>query len=396
MRIIQKKAKYTPPPPKKALVKVPSFSDVDTLITSARVFEKHGKIHIDYKCPKGRVRFTTGKVYTKRTYTQINRDVYALALDHFLSSNDVSDGKIYFEDIGLKALEEDSGTRQNDTQLDYMNIYINHVEPYFRGLLLEDINVSTIKAWCNTLLTTIDLSKSRYRVYHRVLGFVMKYAYLNNLIEKDLMSLVPIKSKQFKITNVDNSQKYYTAGEAKLIMDNATGWFKVFITTLFNTGIRTGEALALKWEDIDFKNSVITIRRSVRKGYIKETTKTGVNRKIDLNTPLGIILLAYRDSEHFNPMWLFPNPATGWVYNEPKSIIRWKFKPLLESLNIPYRTLYATRHSFASSAVQNGIPITYVQRQLGHSKISTTDCYIKHTLLSKDGRDIRADSLYDC
>lgn len=46
--------------------------------------------------------------------------------------------------------------------------------------------------------------------------------------------------------------------------------------------MRTGELLALKWEDINFVSKTITIRRSIRNGILRETTKTGTTRTIDM------------------------------------------------------------------------------------------------------------------
>lgn len=82
-------------------------------------------------------------------------------------------------------------------------------------------------------------------------------------------------------------------------------------------------------------------------------------------------------------------------YWEPKTIINTYFKPLLKKLNIEYKTLYATRHSFASIMVENNVPLTYIQKQLGHKRLSTTmDFYVKNGLISKASRDIRLDTLY--
>jgi integrase len=70
-------------------------------------------------------------------------------------------------------------------------------------------------------------------------------------------------------------------------------------------------------------------------------------------------------------------------------------KPLLTELDIEYKTLYATRHSAASIMVENNLPLTYVQKQLGHKKLSTTmDFYIKNGFVNESGRDERIDRLY--
>jgi acyl-CoA thioester hydrolase len=58
--------------------------------------------------------------------------------------------------------------------------------------------------------------------------------------------------------------------------------------------------------------------------------------------------------------------------------------------------LDATRHSFASVMVENNLPLTYVQKQLGHKRLSTTmDFYVKNGLINQNGRDKRIDTLYE-
>jgi integrase len=382
---------YNPNPTPKTI----SIADV---IQSARVFEKDGYVHIDYKTTSSyngkRKRYSTGEKSSKRALARFNRDKYQLALNHYLENQTPATESLLFQDIGLKAIQEDRGNRQSDVQSDYIGIYHRFIEPHFKSMVLVDIKVRDIKAWKNNLLERYKLSKSRYAKYHRVLNFIFKYAFENELISKNPMDLVDKTSKLF-VKPLNKDSNYYTRAEAKKIMDSATGWFKVFITTLFNTGIRTGEALALKWSDIDYEHNQITIQRSIRKGVIKHTTKTGIDRKIDLNKPLKKLLANYQATQEPASVWLFPNVNTCQPYCEPKSIIRYQLKPLLAKLGIQYRTLYATRHTFATSAVENSIPLTYIQRQLGHKKLSTTtDYYIKNGLLGSEGREHRADNLY--
>lgn len=403
MRIKRKKAITSDSPriESKQRVVVNSTANLGDIIKSARVYEKGGSIHLDYrvypeyrKSGQERIRFSTGETYSKRALQRVERYKLSLSLKHYLESHELSDGAVYLKDIALEALNEDRGNRQKDVQDDYLTIYHSYIEPVFGNMLLEDIKVSDIKRWKNNLLSGQELSKARYVKYHRTLNFIFQYAYLNELIVKNPVALVDKKSKLFKQSKGDASEKYYTAKEAKALMAGATGWFKVFLITLFNTGMRTGECLALKWIDIDFEKSQITIRRSIRKGRIRETTKTGVDRVIDMPLPLKEALLGYQTTS-LSTEWCFVNERTLKPYYEPKSITQWYFKPLLKRLGIEYKTLYATRHTFATIVVENNLPMTYIQKQLGHKKLSTTmDYYIKNGLLNEGERDVRVDKLF--
>ncbi|PUE63334.1 tyrosine-type recombinase/integrase [Arcobacter caeni] len=65
-------------------------------------------------------------------------------------------------------------------------------------------------------------------------------------------------------------------------------------------------------------------------------------------------------------------------------------------LSIEYKTLYATRHSFASVMVENNVPLTYVQKQLGHKRLSTTmDYYIKNGLINENKYNPILDVIYE-
>lgn len=377
--------------------------DFTEIIKTVRVFEKNNKLHLDYRINEKyvidgteRSRFSLGIEATKKNLQTVEKDIYSLALEHYLKINDIKNpNKIYLKDIAMEALDEDKDNRGNDTHEDYVKIYEKYILTVLGDMLLVDIKARHIKAWKNDLLNENKLSKSRFNKYYRVLNFIIKYAYINELIDKNPMELVDKKSKIFKEKSNQTTMKYYSKQEIKKILDNATGWFKVFITTLFYTGMRTGESIALKWSDIDFVNNTITLQRNLRHGKVRNTTKTGITNVIDMAEPVKQILLSYVD-EAPSFEWIFPNPKTLEPYWEAKSIVKSYLKPLLKDLGIEYKTLYATRHSFASVMVENNLPLTYVQKQLGHKRLSTTmDFYVKNGLINQNGRDKRIDTLYE-
>ncbi len=375
---------------------------MDMIIKRVRLFEKGGKIHLDYrlnhlykKDSKDRVRFSTGEVHTRRAMQRIERDKYALALAHYLENTQVMDGaNMTLGDIALDAISEGKGNRQADSHNDYLMIYDIYIKPIFEHTILTDIKVSHLRSWKNDLLEVHPMSQARFVKYLRVLNFIFKYAFENEMIDRNPVLLVDKKSKLFKKSKTKQEEKYYTATEVKKMLSKATGWFRVMLVTYLNTGIRTGEGLALKKSDIDFEKMTIVIQRSMRKGKVKEGTKTGEDRIIRMSQPLKDELLAYMEF-CTSDTWLFPNIKTGLPYYEANSITKYYFKPLLEICGIKYKTFYALRHSFASLSIQKNIPMSVIQQQLGHKKLSTTlDFYVKHDLLAEKNDIDIFDKLY--
>lgn len=387
---------------KKVKVTVDHSIDLDSVIKSVRAYESGTFIHLDYRVSsqyridgKERTRFSTGVVFSKRALQRVEREKYTLALEHYLANTQIIDeAKLTIDDIAMDAIEDDRTNRQNDVHNDYIQIYNNSIKPSFGKMLLSVVKVSDVKLWKSKLLKNHPMSKSRYAKFHQVLNFIFKYALENEMIDRNPAALVDKKSKLFTKSKIKAGEKYYSTSDVKKMLEHATGWFRVMLLTYLNTGMRTGEGLGLHWKDIDFEKSTITIQRSIRKGKIKDGTKTGENRVILMSQVLKDALLLYKDTCK-SDIWLFPNPKTGKPYYEANSITRWYFKPLLEKLGIEFRTFYALRHTFASIAAQNNIPITVISKQLGHSNINvTTSFYIQHNLLDEaQNRDV-FDSLY--
>lgn len=113
------------------------------------------------------------------------------------------------------------------------------------------------------------------------------------------------------------------------MLEGATGWFKAFLVTLFNTGIRTGEALALQWGDIDFENNTITIQRTQRHGVLKET-KTNIINVLYMPTPVKEALQLHGQTAK-SSLWVFPNENTLQPYFESRPIVKSYFKPPLRA-----------------------------------------------------------------
>ena len=134
------------------------------------------------------------------------------------------------------------------------------------------------------------------------------------------------------------------------------------ILVALNTGMRRGEIFQLTWDNVSFKNNIITVTadtaKSSRKRYInmnKETQRVLEDWNI-YSSRVGLV---------------FPNPATGKSLVEIKSM----WVNILKDAGIDNFRFHDLRHTFASNLVMKGAPLYMVQKLLGHSTLEMTMRY---------------------
>ena len=96
-------------------------------------------------------------------------------------------------------------------------------------------------------------------------------AFEEDLIDKNLFSMQILRNHKFK--RKPRKTKAYSVSEMKTILDNSSGWLKVFFELSFKYGLRTGECMGLKWSDFDFDKKYFRVQRSISKGYITESSE---------------------------------------------------------------------------------------------------------------------------
>ncbi|RKV28413.1 site-specific integrase [Helicobacter pylori] len=180
------------------------------------------------------------------------------------------------------------------------------------------------------------------------------------------------KTPYFKITmkNAKDGEKInpFSLNEIKAILKSTSDLrLKAFLTTAFFTGLRTGEQLALSWSDIDFKNKKINIDKSLNlSGAITSPKNKPSIREVDLLEPVEKILKELKANEPANKKMIFLS------VNKRTQDFQLMFKKLLKALNLKYRKLYSTRHTFASLMLSQGEEAMWVSKTLGHKDLNTT------------------------
>ncbi len=165
------------------------------------------------------------------------------------------------------------------------------------------------------------------------------------------------------------------------------------LLVLFSTGLRRGELLGLRWEDVDFGRSRLGVRRALV-GNRLTTPKSGKARFVAL--PPGTVgtlreLLGYRRREQLErgwaavPEWLFPSQTGGtWdVRDFERSWLRLRRRA--QKAGVRPLKLHSTRHTYASVTLAAGKSVRWVAEQLGHSNAAFTLRVYAHVLPSEEG-----------
>jgi len=203
-----------------------------------------------------------------------------------------------------------------------------------------------------------------------IIRFAVKRAVRELDIESDTFGsmLDPVESKSRALTieglaKAVDEEDVFTIDEAEQIAKACRSECrKRLITFLFWSGVRPGEAAALRREDICLP--YIIVKRTLTQDGREQSPKSGRERKIYLPSSARLALeqqLLTHDSER---VWL---TFRGEPYLTSQLFKRVNWKPLLDRVGLRYRRPYTTRHSFASWMLKAGEPESTVAAHLGHT-----------------------------
>lgn len=158
-------------------------------------------------------------------------------------------------------------------------------------------------------------------------------------------------------------------------------------------GLREGELLGLRWEDVDLEAPTLTVRRQLQRsrdgsGIISGPTKNKKNRIIRLGSNTVEVLKAHKERqaeeiESARGYWKDPGLVFTTKIGTPldaSNLVSRHFKPLLKRTGLPMIRWHELRHGCGSFLLSQGISIKVVQEILGHTSLTVTMDVYSHVL----------------
>ena len=277
------------------------------------------------------------------------------------------------------------------------HFYINKIKPtdimQFYDLLSRDTQLVRKKS-NNGEKTLKPLSGKTILEHHRLLRAMLhKAIYWQLIVTNPAERVQPPKARKPKRRSYDDEQTKILLENLELLPNEDTKYKVAIILTVF-TGVRLGELMGLEWQDVDFKNGIISINRSSQyladMGVFTKVPKTESSIR-EIAIPEFIIslleeykLLYEEQKSIYGELWtnsdrLFVQ-ADGKPMH-PSTISKW-FVKYVGQIGLPVINFHGLRHTNASLLVAQNIDIAVISARLGHAQISTTLDFYVHPLLS--------------
>ena len=220
------------------------------------------------------------------------------------------------------------------------------------------------------------LSDRMVRSCHGVCRTALDKAVQESLIRENPAigcKLPPKKSREMQVLSPEEMQRF-------LIQARYDGYFEILLLAL-TTGMRRGEIMALQWDDLNPDTGELNIRRQVY--YVKgemiisePKTKSSVRTII---LPKSVVNVLAELKKTVKSRWIFPSPIKEDIPRNPHTVYK-KMQLVLERSGCKKIRFHDLRHTFATTALANGMDVKTLSAMIGHVSSQTTlDIYLHST-----------------
>lgn len=273
---------------------------------------------------------------------------------------------------------------KDSTYMKYKNTIYLHIIPELGAIDIRVIDNNTIQNYINKKLS-IGKSGLSPKSVKEIVGIIkntLNYAERYDLRSKCKCELLEVRSvyNQIRVLN-KNEEKALLC-----VLCRDTDIFKFGVLISLLTGLRIGELCALKWEDIDIDERIISIKRTMQRVQVEgketkteiiiTTPKTNASiRQIPIPRILNDYIQTFKSE---NNQFVLTNLKGNYI--EPR-VMQYRFEKYIKSAGISKANFHALRHTFATRCIEAGVDVKVLSEILGHSSVNITlDRYVHNSI----------------
>ncbi|MBE0467472.1 MAG: site-specific integrase [Candidatus Desulforudis sp.] len=326
------------------------------------------------------------KAFYGRTQEEVREKI--LKARHDLSQGlPMNDDRLTFSRYLDKWLEDSVKPsvrpRTHESYSQYVRLYIR---PALGSIKLTKLGPADIQSLLNQQQEK-GLSARTAQYTHAVIRRALEQAYQWQLVPRNVAKLVRPPRVQRQ------EAKALTPEQARIFLEAVSGdRLEAFYTVAIALGLRRGECLALKWEDIDFENETLRVRHTLHRhkggGWTLVEPKSRNSRRT-IALPKVIVQSLKDHKKRQLEERIFQGSRwqeTGFVFTSTigtplcgDNVFK-RFRDILKKAGLPGINLHGLRHTAASLLLVQGVSARVVMETLGHSQISLTMNTYSHVM----------------
>ncbi|MEC9492166.1 tyrosine-type recombinase/integrase [Flexistipes sp.] len=270
--------------------------------------------------------------------------------------------RIKFSELAEEWYKRQKKLRLKNTTLKGYKSSMKYAVEFFGDMYVHKIKRIDVEDY---IIHLMDKELNNKTINNKLIAVrrILELAYDREYIEEN-------PSKRVKNLRVEKSEiEPFTAEEVSLILNYAYKHyhrFYAFYAVLFMTGMRMGEVLAMKWQNVDFNRGTYHVRERMTSGDLDTVKTVGSKRHVVLTDEVLQALKVHKKYSFMKSDFVFINQY-GKPYDSSTAIREYAWEPMLKRLGLEYRIMYQARHTYAVLSLLADDNINFICSQLGHA-----------------------------
>jgi integrase len=255
-------------------------------------------------------------------------------------------------------------TLKFSTKKYYGNMIDAHLNPAFGDVQLRQITREAAQSFLQAK-TRSGLSWKTVALIRTTFGTIIEAA-----VMQDLLTDNPVRKTRLPRRGPVEEKEPIETATVKELIEKLTEPSRSIASLLARTGLRIGELLALRWQDVDLQNGFLSVRQTVYEGHFDEPKSKRSKRRIPLGPKSVEILAALKPTEAAPSALVFSTRNGSPLCR--RNLLNRQLKPVAKKLKLTGINWHWFRHAHATLLDSAGAPLGTTQALLGHSSSDIT------------------------